>query len=155
MLRYANTCSMVMDICMDKRTAILFFSENLDNIVCIDGKCVYSFILWSFCLEKPTAPVLETTFDADKFYIEFKTGSDAPDVPRKFFIQYKKADDSEWREVDKAFDDTLPGQESKTCSYGFIKSNLDPDTEYEVRIKSVDDNGLVSYSARSSFRTDS
>jgi hypothetical protein len=98
---------------------------------------------------------METTFDADKFYIEIKTGTDAPDIPRRFYIQYKKVDEEEWREVDTAYDDTLPGQESTTYSYGFKKSTLDPDCEYEVRIKSVDDYGLISYTAKSSFRTDS
>ncbi|XP_060553809.1 uncharacterized protein LOC132714906 isoform X2 [Ruditapes philippinarum] len=104
--------------------------------------------------EKPAEPIMETTFDADKFYIEIKTGTDAPDIPRKFYIQYKKVDEEAWREVDTAYDDTLPGQESTTYSYGFKKSNLDPDCEYEVRIKSVDDYGLISYTAKSSFRTD-
>ncbi|XP_045208286.2 uncharacterized protein LOC123560091 [Mercenaria mercenaria] len=104
--------------------------------------------------DQPAEPVVETTADAEKYYIEIKTSASAPDVPRKFFIQYRKIGEISWREVDTGYDDTLPGQQSTTHRYGFKKSDLDPDSEYEFRVKSVDDYGLVSYSTKSFIRTE-
>ncbi|XP_053372536.1 nephrin-like isoform X2 [Mercenaria mercenaria] len=104
--------------------------------------------------DKPAEPVVETTVDAEKYYIEIKTSASAPDVPRKFYIQYRKVGEMSWREVSTGYEDTLPGQESTTYSHGFKKSELEPDSDYEFRVKSVDDYGLVSYSSKSSIRTE-
>lgn len=100
----------------------------------------------------PEFPLLMIHFLNDYPRVTITTGDKAPAIPRQFYIQYRKMSGN-WLEIWKPFSDTLPGQGETNYQYDFSSFEVQPDTKYEIRVKSVDQFGLAAYSSVQSFTT--
>lgn len=103
---------------------------------------------------RPPEPSLNILVYGSMPYVGFSTSDTAPDIPRKFFLQYRKADvGAYWVEIQEGYEDTLPGMAPNNYRHDFQDGELSPDTKYEIRLKSVDALGLTAHYTTNSFRT--
>ncbi|KAL4229547.1 hypothetical protein ACF0H5_012586 [Mactra antiquata] len=105
-------------------------------------------------LDLPSFPRVSVYMEDNAPRVQIVTNYWAPEIPRKFYLQFRKSSGI-WLEIAKPYHDTQPGQANLIYNINFKDIDLQSNTNYEVRVKSVDEYGLTSFSTVQSFTSSS